>query len=117
MPQGDQGWQGHASRRLPTGNDVQEDRGKKILAEATGLEDGVGKVGYGHGQAVVHARNSEVSYQNSEVRFAAKKEEEDDDSKEEDAIVEQFMETVVIEGNGEAKGVVVQNSASRSKVN
>jgi ribosomal protein S20 len=120
MPQGDQGWQGHASRKLPTGNDVQGDRGKKILAEATGLEDGIGKVGYGHGvhgQAAVHVRNSEVSYQNSEVRFAAKKEEEDDDSKEEDAIVEQFMETVVIEGNGEAKGVVVQNSASRSKVN
>ncbi|XP_047045487.1 UTP:RNA uridylyltransferase 1-like [Lolium rigidum] len=118
MPQGDQGWQGHASRKLPTGNVVQVDRGKKILAEATGLEDGVGKVRYGHGvhgQAVVHARNLEVSYQNSEVRFAAKKEEEDDDSKEEDAIVEQFMETVVIEGNGEAKGVVVQNSASRSK--
>jgi ribosomal protein S20 len=147
MPQGDQRWQGHASRKLPTGNelemlgkmpmkekhqvtvpasacssvdiDVQEDRGKKILAEATGLEDGIGEVGYVHevhGRAVVNARNLEVSYQNSEVRFAAKKEEEDDDSKEKDAIIEQFMDTVVIEGNDEAKGVIVQNSGSRSKV-
>ncbi|CAM0957109.1 unnamed protein product [Alopecurus aequalis] len=96
--------------------DVKGDRGKKILAEATGLEDGIGEVGYGHGvhgQGVVHEENLEVSYQNSEVRFAAKK--EDDDSKEEDAMIKRFMDTVVIEGNGEAKGVVVQNSGSRSK--
>ena len=144
-PQGEQRWQGHASRKLPTGNvlemlgkipmkekhqvivpapassvdiDVKGDRGKKILAEATGLKDGIGEVGYEHGvdgRAVEHARNLEVSYQNSEVRFAAKK--EDNDRKEEDALIEQFMDTVVIEGNGEAKGVVVQNSSSRSKVN
>uniref|UniRef100_A0ACD5U6A8 Uncharacterized protein n=1 Tax=Avena sativa TaxID=4498 RepID=A0ACD5U6A8_AVESA len=146
MSQGEQRWQDHASRKLPTGNvpevlskmpmkekhqvivpasacsyvdiDVKGDKGKKILVEATGLEDGAGEVDYGHGmhaQAVVHVRNLEVSYQKSEVRFSAKKEDEDDDSKEEDAIIEQFIDTVVIEGNGEAKGVVVQNSGLRSK--
>lgn len=146
ISQGDQRWQGHASRNLPAGTvlemlgkmpmkekhqvtvpssssvdmDVRGDRGKKILAEATGLEVGVGEVGFErgvHGRVVVDARNFKVSYQNSEVRFAAKKEEEDADSKEEDAIIEQFMDTVVIEGNDEAKGMVVRNSGSRSKVN
>lgn len=57
----------------------------------------------------------EVSYQKSKVRFAGKNEEEDDYSKEEDDIIEHLVETLVIEGNGEAKGVVVQKNGSRSK--
>ncbi|VAH03829.1 unnamed protein product [Triticum turgidum subsp. durum] len=144
ISQGDQRWQGHASRNLSAGTvlemlgkmpmkekhqvtapssssvdmDVRGDRGKKFLAEATGLEVGVGEVGFEHGvhgRVVVDARNFKVSCQNSEVRFAAKKEEEDADSKEEDAIIEQFMDTMVIEGNDEAKGMVMRNSGSRSK--
>ncbi|KAM3408083.1 hypothetical protein ACQJBY_001378 [Aegilops geniculata] len=144
ISQGDQRWQGHASRNLSAGTvlemlgkmpmkethqvtapssssvdmDVRGDRGKKFLAEATGLEVGAGEVGFErgvHGRVVVDARNFKVSCQNSEVRFAAKKEEEDADSKEEDAIIEQFMDTMVIEGNDEAKGMVVRNSGSRSK--
>ncbi|EMS57766.1 hypothetical protein TRIUR3_34620 [Triticum urartu] len=143
ISQGDQRWQGHASRNLSAGvlemlgkmpmkekhqvtapssssvdMDVRGDRGKKFLAEATGLEVGVGEVGFEHGvhgRVVVDARNFKVSCQNSEVRFAAKKEEEDADSKEEDAIIEQFMDTMVIEGNDEAKGMVMRNSGSRSK--
>ncbi|XBJ08636.1 hypothetical protein VPH35_013894 [Triticum aestivum] len=144
ISQGDQRWQGHASRNRSAGTvlemlgkmpmkekhqvtapssssvdmDVRGDRGKKFLAEATGLEVGAGEVGFErgvHGRVVVDARNFKVSCQNSEVRFAAKKEEEDADSKEEDAIIEQFMDTMVIEGNDEAKGMVVRNSGSRSK--
>ncbi|KAM3401694.1 hypothetical protein ACQJBY_006016 [Aegilops geniculata] len=144
ISQGDQRWQGHASRNLSAGTvlemlgkmpmkekhqvtapssssvdmDVRGDRGKKFLAEATGLEVGAGEVGFErgvHGRVVVDARNFKVSCQNSEVRFAAKKEEEDADNKEEDAIIEQFMDTMVIEGNDEAKGMVVRNSGSRSK--
>ncbi|KAE8788557.1 RNA uridylyltransferase 1-like [Hordeum vulgare] len=146
ISQGDQRWQGHAPRNLPAGTVlemlgkmpmkekhqvtvpssssvdmyVRGDRGKKILTKETGLEVGIGVVGSQrgvHGPVVVDARNFKVSYQNSEVRFAAKKEEEYADSKEEDAIIEQFMDTVVIEGNDEAKGMVARNSGSRSKVN
>lgn len=140
MSQHEPRWQGHGSQKLPNANvcemkvkekhqvivpastsvgvDVREDRGKKMLAETNGLEvDGVGEVGYEHGmhgRVVVEGSNFEVPYHKGEVRFAGKTE-QDDESKEEDAIIEQFMDTVVIEGNGEANNVVVQSSGSRSK--
>uniref|UniRef100_A0A0E0M656 Uncharacterized protein n=1 Tax=Oryza punctata TaxID=4537 RepID=A0A0E0M656_ORYPU len=99
--------------------DVREDRGKKTVAEANGLEDGVvGEVGFEHivdGGVALEARKSEVSYKTNELRSIGQDEEVDDGNKDDDATIEQVMETVVIDDNGEAKSTMVQINGSRSK--
>ncbi|KAF0929863.1 hypothetical protein E2562_026077 [Oryza meyeriana var. granulata] len=99
--------------------DVREDRGKKTVAETNGLEDGVvGEVGFEHiadGGVVLEARKFEVSYKKKEFRSIGQDEEVDDGNKDDDATIEQLMETVVIDDNGETKSTVVQINGSRSK--
>ncbi|KAL5225185.1 hypothetical protein ABZP36_011824 [Zizania latifolia] len=142
MPRREQRWQGHrdekghTSLKLPHANlygivgmmsvpdsgsvdvDVRENRGKKMVSEANGLEGGVvDEVGFEHrvDGVVVEAKKFQVSYQKSEVRSAGQDEEEDDDNKDGDATIEQLMDTVVIEGISETKSTAVQISGSRSK--
>uniref|UniRef100_A0A0D9XIC1 RNA uridylyltransferase n=1 Tax=Leersia perrieri TaxID=77586 RepID=A0A0D9XIC1_9ORYZ len=99
--------------------DVRENRGKKIVTEANGLEDGVvGGVGFKEivdGEVVVEARKFEVSDKTNEVRSIGQDEEADDGNKDDDGTIEQLMETVVIDDNGETKSAVVQINGSRSK--
>ncbi|XP_052133909.1 uncharacterized protein LOC127752540 [Oryza glaberrima] len=99
--------------------DVREDRGKKTVAKANGLEDGVvGEVGFEHiveGGVTLEARKFEVSYTKNDFRSIGQDEEVDDGNKNDDATIEQLMETLVIDDNGEAKSTVVQINGSRSK--
>ncbi|KAL5230049.1 hypothetical protein ABZP36_028825 [Zizania latifolia] len=127
MTQREQRWQGHKDDKghtsVPDSGkvavDVRDDRGKKMVASTNGLEGGVvDEVGFEHrvdGGVVFEAKKFQVSYQKSEVRSAGQDEEEDDTNKDDDATIEQLMETVVIEGNGETKNMVVQISGSKSK--
>ncbi|XP_062200597.1 UTP:RNA uridylyltransferase 1-like [Phragmites australis] len=143
-PQREQRWQGyrdekgHVPRKLPNVN-VRDIFGKKPVKElhhvtvpasssvpvyvredrVNSLDDAIiGEVGLEHGmggEVVAEARKFEVSHQKSEVRFAREDEEEDNDGREEDVMIEQLTESLVINDNGEAKGVVLQKSGLRSK--
>ncbi|CAN6324214.1 unnamed protein product [Urochloa humidicola] len=141
--QGEQGLReekGYALRKLPNGNahdtfgkapvkelhHVKVPAGNSVLVgpredQVNGLEDGrIGEVILEHGidgkvVAEAEARKFEVSCQKSKVRFAGQDEEDDDDGREEGSIIEQMTESLVIDGNVEAKGVVLQKTITRSK--
>ncbi|RLN17875.1 hypothetical protein C2845_PM02G16850 [Panicum miliaceum] len=89
--------------------------------QVNGLEDGrLREVVLEHGidgkvVAEAEAKNFEVSYQKSKVRFAGQDEEEEDDGGEEGSIIEQMTESLVIDDNVEAKGVLLQKTVPRSK--
>uniref|UniRef100_K4A6R3 Poly(A) RNA polymerase mitochondrial-like central palm domain-containing protein n=1 Tax=Setaria italica TaxID=4555 RepID=K4A6R3_SETIT len=91
--------------------------------QVNGLEDGrIREVVLEHGidgevvaEAEAEARKFEVSYQKGKVRFAGQDEEYDDDGREEGSIIEQMTESLMIDGNVEAKGVVLQKTITRSK--
>ncbi|CAN6305470.1 unnamed protein product [Urochloa humidicola] len=131
---------GYALRKLPNGNahdtfgkaPVKELHHVKVPAstsvlvgpredQVNGLEDGrIGEVILDHGLdgkvvAEAEARKFEVSCQKSKVRFAGQDEDGDDDGGEEGSIIEQMTESLVIDGNVEAKGVVLQKAITRSK--
>lgn len=88
--------------------------------QANALECGrIGEVVLEHGingNAVAEARKFfEVPYQKGELRFAGHDEQDGDDK--EDSIIDQMTENLVIDGNGDAKGVVFEKNIPRSKVN
>lgn len=87
--------------------------------QVSGLEEGrIGEVVWDHGvdeKVVGESRKFELSYQKSKIRSAGNNEEDDEDGRDEDAINEQLTENLVIDGNGEAKGVVLQKTMPRSK--
>lgn len=87
------------------------------------LEDGrIGEVVLEHGidgevvaEGESEARKFEVSYQKGKFRFAGQDAEYGEDSRE-GSIIEQMTENLMIDGNDEAKGVVLQKTITRSKV-
>jgi len=146
MTQREQMWQGfreekdHALPKLPNAN-AHDTFGKAPVKElhhvivpagssipvghwedqVNGLEDGrLMEVVLEHvidGKVVAEAKNIEVSYQKSKVRFAGQDEKEENDGGEEGSIIEQITESLVIDDNVEAKGVLLKKTVPRSKVN
>ena len=142
--QRDQRWQGfredkgYVSRKVPNAN-AHYTFGKALVKELhhvtvpagssvpveimenqeSGLEGGrIGKVVLEHGingKVVVEASKFELSYEKSRIRFAGHDEQYDGDDRE-DAIIEQMTQNLVIDGNGDAKGVVLEKTIPRSKV-
>ncbi|CAN6311455.1 unnamed protein product [Urochloa humidicola] len=131
---------GYALRKLPNGNaydtfgkapvkelhHVKVPAGSSVLLgpredQVNGLEDGrIGDVILEHGidgkvVAEAETRKFEVSCQKSKVRFAGQDEDDDDDGGEEGSIIVQMTESLVIDGNVEAKGVVLPKTITRSK--
>ncbi|PWZ21078.1 UTP:RNA uridylyltransferase 1 [Zea mays] len=128
---------GYASRKVPNVN-AHYTSGKALVKEvhhltipagssvpveitenqASGLEGGrIGKVVLEDGideEGVVEASKFEVSYEKSKIRFAGH-DEQDDGGDREDAIIEQMAQNLVIDGNGDAKGVVLEKPILRSK--
>ncbi|CAM0150643.1 unnamed protein product [Urochloa decumbens] len=90
-----------------------------------GLEDGrIGEILFELGidgkvvaeaEAEAKTRKFEVSYNKSKVRFAGQDEDDDGDGGEEGSIIEHMAESLVIDSNVEAKGVVFQKTITRSK--
>jgi hypothetical protein len=143
--QREQRWQGfredkgYVSRKVPNAN-AYYTSGKALVKELhhvtlpagssvpveimenqeCGLEGGrIGKVVLEHGidgKVVVEESKSELSYENSKIRFAGHDEQYDGDDRE-DAIIEQMTQNLVIDGSGDAKGVVLEKTILRSKVN
>jgi hypothetical protein len=105
---------------VPAGSSVQVGLWED---QVNGLEDGrLREVVLEHGidgkvVAEAEAKNFEVSYQKSKVRFAGQDEEEEDDGGEEGSIIDQMTESLVIDDNVEAKVVLLQKTVPRSKVN
>jgi len=144
MTQREQMWQGfreekdHALPKLPNAN-AHDTFGKAPVKElhhvivpagssipvghwedqVNGLEDGrLMEVVLEHvidGKVVAEAKNIEVSYQKSKVRFAGQDEKEENDGGEEGSIIEQITESLVIDDNVEAKGVLLKKTVPRSK--
>ncbi|KAG0549756.1 hypothetical protein BDA96_01G282100 [Sorghum bicolor] len=141
--QREQRWQGfredkgYVSRKVPNAN-AYYTSGKALVKELhhvtlpagssvpveimenqeCGLEGGrIGKVVLEHGidgKVVVEESKSELSYENSKIRFAGHDEQYDGDDRE-DAIIEQMTQNLVIDGSGDAKGVVLEKTILRSK--
>nr|CAB3499850.1 unnamed protein product [Digitaria exilis] len=76
-----------------------------LIDQVNGLEDG---------KVVAEAWNFGVPYQKGNVSFA-EQDEDGDDGREEGTIIEQLTESLVIDGNGETKGVLLKKTIPRSK--
>lgn len=143
--QREQRWQdlredkGYALRKVPNAN-AQYTSGKTLVKElhhvtvppgssvpveitenqVSGLEGGrIGKLVLEHGidgKVVVEASKFEASCERSKIRFAGHDEQDHGDDRE-DAVIEQMIQNLVIDGNGDGKGVVLGKTILRSKVN
>lgn len=102
---------------IPAGSSVPA---KIMENQASGLEGGrIWKVDLEHGingKVVVEANNFELSYEKSKIRFAGHDEQDGGDDRE-DAIIEQMTQNLVIDGNADGEGVVLEKTILRSKVN
>jgi hypothetical protein len=136
--QGNREETGHASQKLPNANvrDIHGKISKKEMHHVTldvgssvpvDVKDdlnccdggGISKLGLGHGvdvKVMAEAKKYQKSNQKSEIRFVGK-DDEDDNGREHSVMIKQLTESLVIGEDVGAKGMGLQNTSLRCKVN
>jgi hypothetical protein len=136
--QGNREETGHASQKLPNANvcDIYGKISKKEMHHVTlafgssvpvDVKDdgnccdggGISELGLEHGvdvEVIAEAKKYQQSNQKSEIKFV-RKDDEGDNGREHSVMIEQLTESLVIGGDVGAKGMEMQNTSLRSKVN